>query len=428
MITRIPYTKIKDLLRDKKILIGILAVGIILIGGWWVWNNYQPIGEMLEGKHCKQDSDCIYGWPERCIMGCVHKDTPKRTPCPDVKVAMWSSYIWENMPCRCINNKCVEDKEAFCRKSCEDWKSNDCKDGDPKSVFFVMRCGDKVECECLKIEQQVLITTDKTKYEQGEVVKITLKNNLNTLVWYHKHIGCGYPFWWVEKLKNGKWEYSLISSARCMWVVPQPEATGLSAGEEINAEWDVKVYDSQLGERKFTQKGLYKVGAVYGFDKEGEKNFAHVKDKISIYSNEFTIDTSTEMGKSDIKIVSPNGGEKWIEGKKHTIIWKQKEFEEADAHICLVGFDKNNSSIPAKKDYRSAGCSFIDGTASYLITRTSIEQEAYNWTIPYNIFNRFENFPLFYKVGIVVFEGGGSVAKDVSDNYFNIVKEDEITK
>jgi len=44
MTTRVPRTKIKDLLRGKKILIGILVIGIILAGGFWIWNEYfRPV-------------------------------------------------------------------------------------------------------------------------------------------------------------------------------------------------------------------------------------------------------------------------------------------------------------------------------------------------------------------------------------------------
>ena len=166
-----------------KILLGILVVGIILIGSWWTWKNYQPVKE----KYCRQDNDCIFGWPEKCIMGCVHKDTPKRTPCLLVKPAPWSPYIWGNMPCKCVGGKCVEDKESFCQKACKDWKDSNCADGIPKSAFLAMKCEDKIECECLKQEKyKIYLRSRQFIPEPG--ISDTLKSMLANTSYKRMHV------------------------------------------------------------------------------------------------------------------------------------------------------------------------------------------------------------------------------------------------
>ena len=136
-----------------------------------------------------------------------------------------------------------------------------------------------------------------------------------------------------------------------------------------------------------------------------------------------------------ITVTSPNGGEKWIEGEKRIIEWKQNGLEEESGYICLMGFDKNNSPISVEKNLGSAACSYSsssEGMFTYLIAeKFSLKQGKYDWTIPFNLSNKFENTPVSYKIGIPVLEASGKfsgtsewagcVAKDESNHYFNII-------
>lgn len=58
----------------------------------------------------------------------------------------------------------------------------------------------------IKAKQQVTITTDKTGYEQGEEIKLTIKNNLeDKSIWYEDYSIIDLSFWKIEKFEKGKW-------------------------------------------------------------------------------------------------------------------------------------------------------------------------------------------------------------------------------
>lgn len=139
--------------KDKKLWIGVLVVLIVLISVWSLLSFFHP-------KFCLNDSCCKY---EKCESGCVNKYVYTQ-PC-QIKAALWSSYVWKNMPCKCVNNRCVEDKEAFCRKACKDWMNKGCEDGIPKSAFLELECESQRECLCPNINtsmpQEILLSLEK---------------------------------------------------------------------------------------------------------------------------------------------------------------------------------------------------------------------------------------------------------------------------
>jgi len=65
------------------------------------------------------------------------------------------SYIWENMGCRCVDNKCVEAERDFCARACRDWKIEKCVEGIYESAFVEMKCADIIECECVKEKEEL---------------------------------------------------------------------------------------------------------------------------------------------------------------------------------------------------------------------------------------------------------------------------------
>ncbi len=129
------------------IAVAIVLILVIIVGSF-AWWQYGEIRKEKDEFSCRDDNDCIYGWRDKCIMKCVNRNTPKMVPCPLIKPAVWSSYIWDNISCECVNNKCVEDKEAFCQKACEDFRND--RDEIAKSAFLAERCGDILECEGLE--------------------------------------------------------------------------------------------------------------------------------------------------------------------------------------------------------------------------------------------------------------------------------------
>ena len=146
--------------------------------------------------------------------------------------------------------------------------------------------------------------------------------------------------------------------------------------------------------------------------------------------------TSKEY-KPYIEVLSPNGGEKWVEGERYIITWEQRGLEEESEYICLVGFDKNNSPISVKENWKFPICStYVSAGEGVLITNeASLEQEKYDWEIPFDLGDRFETIPVSYKIGIPVLESSGKfsgpsewagcVSKDESDDCFDILREKE---
>ena len=156
-------------------------------------------------------------------------------------------------------------------------------------------------------EGQVTIKTDKKEYEQGEIIEITIRNNLD------KEIFGGYCHnilsdWTLQKLVDGSWkeipfwlplfdnknkkEYCVSSFSP-----EQPACTKKwEPHSEVVQRWNQKIcpYEkSSIKKPILIEKGVYRLAFTYGFQvvfKPPEFSwFAKIKDPKVIYSNEFII-------------------------------------------------------------------------------------------------------------------------------------------
>jgi hypothetical protein len=136
--------------------------------------------------------------------------------------------------------------------------------------------------------EQVTITTDKTEYEQGERVKITIRNNLD------RKISFGYDGG-IEYLKNGEWItkgyfWSCpcgISSCRCdiRCDTEFSYIEKLESNNEKSLEWDQKIPSCEpdmIKKEAQAPFGQYRVRipVFYGYN---------YYNSTQIYSNEFRI-------------------------------------------------------------------------------------------------------------------------------------------
>jgi len=170
-----------------------------------------------------------------------------------------------------------------------------------------------------------------------------------------------------------------------------------------------------------------------------DKRFPNAEDKKDYVQSIFNQMLSTFRfieEKPYLKVLSPNGGEKWTKGKNYTIQWDQKGLEiwGNEATICLEGFDTEDNVIFAKEEWRHIPCAWESGGDStpYLIAaKATLNEEKYSWDIPEDIFERFEKPPTFFKITLRVFdalpsegrtEWAGQIERDESDNYFNITE------
>ena len=126
-------------------------------------------------------------------------------------------------------------------------------------------------------KEEVTITTDKTKYEQGEIVKIIVKNNTEK----EKDLMDSFPF--VERFENGKWIEIKNEICPCETCPPMYLFYNLAPNEIIRTEWNQK--EEWCENKKLVSKevspGRYRFKNEVSDVEKGEWE--------TIFSNEFII-------------------------------------------------------------------------------------------------------------------------------------------
>lgn len=140
----------------SKTLIVIIAVVIIAIVGYWIYQSISAPEEITEAeaKNCENDSDCVvFGEDGDCNCGCFDKD-----------------YQWEKegdcfcaapRSCKCVNGKCEpvfeENKEEACVNSGGEVRTSSCckATSDYPNLCLIGPCGCSLEnshqvkiCDC----------------------------------------------------------------------------------------------------------------------------------------------------------------------------------------------------------------------------------------------------------------------------------------
>jgi hypothetical protein len=156
----------------------------------------------------------------------------------------------------------------------------------------------------VKKEIEVVVSTDKTIYEQGETIKIVVNNGLDKSILYS---GWGGRFWNVEYFKDGKWinpaheenggfqltEENVGDTCNiALYERANPEE--LTSQSNLTTEWNQKIcpftenpyiYKSIA---RYIESGKYRFVFYYGFETDSKDEFGISEPKI-VYSNEFTI-------------------------------------------------------------------------------------------------------------------------------------------
>lgn len=249
------------MVKNKKIFFGILVV-IILISGWWVWKSQTIVHIGICGpkgmgwnydvsycdKSCNADNDCMF------TCGCG--DINKNEICHDEGII----YDCVNHEVKCEKGKCVIGEEV--------------------------------------LPTGVTITTDKTEYNQGETVKITVQNGLDKSIWDFTSCG-GKPFWDLQKFDDGRWQSLDVDLPQLEgedWICylklcETQEPVQLKLKSEITDEWHINFFCNFIDENGHlldeaemisVKEGTYRLVLTYGLDNE-------YVNKNTIYSNEFII-------------------------------------------------------------------------------------------------------------------------------------------
>ena len=160
---------------------------------------------------------------------------------------------------------------------------------------YICKCANG-KCEKVKIEgvEEVVITTDKMEYEQGEMVSITVKNNLNKPILFREF---GNPCFSSFSIGIKREDYRMfydLGTARCLTDMGE-----LKPNAEIVFLLKVDDIDRILAliNISIVYPGTYKLELNYGFSSD------NLKEEI-IYSNEFTIkEKSTLNARCGEKVV-----------------------------------------------------------------------------------------------------------------------------
>ena len=135
-------------------------------------------------------------------------------------------------------------------------------------------------------KKEVSIATDKTEYEQGEGIKITLKNNLDKSIYFGRETACSEELiplgFLIEEFKNGKWTRVQTNSLICNGLGQEVE---LMPEKSFEFNWSQEYFivtDHQVNKDKVFP-GKYRVCFRFNFSKE-ETDYKEV-----ICSNEFAI-------------------------------------------------------------------------------------------------------------------------------------------
>ena len=134
----------------------------------------------------------------------------------------------------------------------------------------------------------VIVTTDKTEYEQGEIIKITIRNNLNESI--YSHIGSSTPIYSIDHIEkersNGTWE-KLFAQCRCPHCIEKIGAPKeIKPGQSKVFRWKPLIYLNGTSKAVQPEIGTYRIAILYqirkGSTPENWKWHA-------VYSNKFTI-------------------------------------------------------------------------------------------------------------------------------------------
>lgn len=104
----------------NKILAGILVFGIVLVGGWWIWNSGLP-GTLVDVRYCEKDSDCVTccGFNYNLTYGrglCINKaylEDCQNGGIRDINVCCHCEYVGVCNTCKCVDNQCVTEKTSI---------------------------------------------------------------------------------------------------------------------------------------------------------------------------------------------------------------------------------------------------------------------------------------------------------------------------
>jgi len=125
-----------------------------------------------------------------------------------------------------------------------------------------------------------------------------------------------------------------------------------------------------------------------------------------------------------IRIISPNEGEQLVEGTETPIKWTMKGLEGQQVYIWLEAYNQSKNTISALPGYAPPESStYLIGIISSETKELSIlssEEYGWVWEIPNDLYEGFEQAPVYYKIWLTCSAetaAGAIEVKDKSDEY-----------
>jgi hypothetical protein len=133
-------------------------------------------------------------------------------------------------------------------------------------------------------QKAVIVLTDKAEYQQGEVVKLWVKNNLDEPLWYAKNAECGREFWLALDCET----HDLAPGLICDWQIPWHDFRRLGPGQVLQ--------DDEVGEREgewykleLSESGCYVIAFTYSLVEKQATGDGWGADRLEVLSDEFII-------------------------------------------------------------------------------------------------------------------------------------------
>ena len=278
------------------------GVGTIIVGGAWLVGKQGKVlnNEPVKVVDCYSDKNCkTLKCPHRNELGCTSVASVIRR-CVDNKCVCKCGYPDYDLP-KPFSGKEIEYKGKTYIKTDEKYSKYiadkfrvELEDGTSiyffnNSVYTLYAADPNHGSESYiyykwiekKMTSEVTVTTDKTEYEQGETIKITVRNNLDKSIWYKDwegdEFGCGSSLSVMGK-ENGNYKnFFSLGIAECK---------SLIITTELDSE---KVF-------YLTTEALKNASEIFGvkFPTNYKLKFDYCLDKNCIkravtYSNEFAI-------------------------------------------------------------------------------------------------------------------------------------------
>ncbi len=256
----------------KTLLVVVIFTGLgtIIIGGAYLFKTPKknlPIANPVIETQCKIDSDCAlaYSGSNMCLPCDISIEEYECLPLKEAqKIEKERSERMVNLNIFC--ERCLEKPQHTCE--CENGK---CR---------------KVKEELFK---KINIITDKIEYNQGEKVKITIKNNSD------KEQKMDFPVYTIERFENEDWIKVRNIQCPCGADCNIDGPIFIKSKGKLEYKWDQQeswcdgnIMSLSKKNSKQVSAGIYRVKSI-------KRNMDGVNDDQPIYSNEFTIKENSAL-------------------------------------------------------------------------------------------------------------------------------------